>query len=74
MKASPQDVFGHFDSQKYKRPSLNVHEFPFLEFSPKSMSALVGASVHFLISHKHGGVLQSWISFAITALIVTAMD
>ena len=33
MKASPQDVFGYFDSQKYKRPSLNVHEFPFLEFS-----------------------------------------
>jgi hypothetical protein len=33
-KESPRDVFGHSDSAEYKRPSLNVRKFPFLEFSP----------------------------------------
>ena len=35
-KESPQVVFDHFDIAEYKRPSLSVRKFPFLEFSPST--------------------------------------
>jgi hypothetical protein len=38
MKASPQTLSAASIPKNTKRPSLNVHEFPFLEFPPPSQS------------------------------------